>query len=157
MKIIKKIIVSSGSDSTFFRDEKWRFHPNGGLFLNRKLGYLQPSLKEFLVTETQIDSFGQRAISYMMDKNGNVLQKRIDKSEENDKPKAQNQGPFPGLTFLWSLYRRPFTTAVGAYLNRPGSGLNWVPIIKDAPTIPPWPFKYPWDRIPRIPFVPFIG
>lgn len=95
----------------------------------------------------------------MMDKNGNVLQSRIDqtKADENDKPKAQNQGIFPGITFLLALYRRPFTTAVGAYLNRPGSGLNWVPIIKDAPTIPPYPFKFPWQRIPRIPFVPYIG
>lgn len=101
----------------------------------------------------------------MMDKNGIVLQNRVDeqiksadvKKSENIKPKAENQGPFPGITFLWSLYRRPVVTAVGAYLNRPGSGLNWVPIIKDAPTIPSWPFKYPWQRIPKIPFIPNIG
>lgn len=116
-------------------------------------------MKQFLVTETQIDSFGQHAVSYMMDEN--VLQNRVDETKSpqqtNGQPKAQNQGPFPGITFLWSLYRRPFVTAVGAYLNRPGSGLNWVPIIKDAPTIPPWPFKYPWQRIPKIPFIPNIG
>lgn len=68
---------------------------------------------------------------------------------END-IKAPNQGPFPGLTFLWSLYRRPVVTVVGAFLNRPETGLNWIPFIANAPTLPPWPPKLPWERFPIV-------
>lgn len=68
---------------------------------------------------------------------------------END-IKVPNQGPFPGLSFLWSLYRRPLVTVVGAVLNRPETGLNWIPFIANAPTLPPWPPKLPWERFPII-------
>lgn len=68
----------------------------------------------------------------------------------NDLTPAPNQGPFPGLSFLWSLYRRPLVTVVGAFLNRPETGLNWIPFIANAPTLPPWPPKLPWERFPII-------
>lgn len=64
--------------------------------------------------------------------------------------KAPDQGPFPGLSFLWSLYRRPVVTVVGAFLNRPETGLNWIPFIANAPTLPPWPPKLPWERFPLV-------